>query len=445
MMMGGMFPVTIGVDWAQDSVQVCVLEVETQEEWQAEFDCDGEGLDELVEWLPRTTGRGLPEMGVAIERPEGPVVEHLRSRGLAVHHMKPTQAHALRRAIDDSGSKDDVRDARMLARGMERHPEAVRLVEEPDGTWVKLRHLDRMLASVKRDEVRLGQAIQAILRRYFPEPLGLLGGQSVSAGWFLELLKWVPTPARAGKVRVSTLEEKVVKGHGVRRFDGAKLKAALTRRPLRVSAAVVEASASELEFEVSRLKDLLGRKTKLKSKRDVLVAEVAAAEDRRRAEARRRDEARRRAEARRRDEARRHVEPEPGLLEVLVSMPGIGPEVVATMLAEGGEVFVRGEYRKVRQLAGTAPVTVSSGRSKVVQRRRARNSRLATAVFQAARVHAQADAGGRAYYKRLRKRGSERGTAIRKVGDRLLRGLMAMVRTRTRYDGSRWAPESRSA
>ena len=75
-----------------------------------------------------------------------------------------------------------------------------------------------------------------------------------------------------------------------------------------------------------------------------------------------------------------------------------------------------------------------------MRQRRARNVRSATAVFQAARVHAQRDPGGRAYCRRLPGSGNRRGTAQRKVGDRMLRILMAMVRTRTMSDGGRWSP-----
>ncbi len=425
-MMGPMFPVAVGVDWAQDSVQVCALEAGTGKEWQREFPTTGTGLCGMTGWLEETTGRELGEMGVAIERPEGPVVEHLRNSGLAVHHLKASQVRAMRMAFDASQAKDDRRDARWLAMVLERHPQTVRLVEAPNPLWVRLRRASRKMGRLKKLEQQFMLAIQDALRGYFPELLGLLGGQPMSAPWFLDLVLRVETPKKAKKVWTSTLED-VVRRHGLRRFDAASLKAALTVPPLMVSAAEVRGLVEDLRIEVGMLKDLLKRKARLKAERDALVVDLVSAADRARAE------------------AGKSAEGDVPLFEVFNSMTGMGPEVLATMLAEGGEAFLRGEYRKVRQLAGVAPVTVSSGKKKVVRRRRARNPRLATAVFQAARVHAQADAGGRAYYERLRRSGSDRGTAVRKVGDRMLRVLMAMVRDRTRYDESRWAPEEATA
>ena len=419
-MTGAMFPVAIGVDWARETVQVCVREVATREEWQREFACVGEGLHELVEWLPEVTGHDLSEMGVVIERPEGLVVEHLLTSGLAVYHLKAAQAKAMRTVSDVSGAKDDERDARCLADALEMSARVLRRVEAPSASLLKVRALDRYLATVKDDGVRLAQTIREHLGRFFPELLQVLGRQPVSAAWFLDLLSLVPTPDRGEKVRVSTLEKRV-REHRLKRFDGAQLKAALSLKPALAFAGTVTASALVVKAAARRLKDLLRQKAELTAKRDDLVAEVAAEADRGRAEA--------------------GEDEEPGLLEVMNSMPGIGREVLATLLAEGGEVFLRGEYRKLRQLAGVAPVTLSSGRTKRVRRRWARNGRLATAVFQAARVHAQRDPGGRAYYRKLMERGNGRGTAVRKVGDRMLRVLMAMVRDRTRYDGSRWAPE----
>ncbi len=425
-MMGPMFPVAVGVDWARETVQVCVREFATRKEWQREFACVGEGLHELVEWLPEVTGRELSEMGVVIERPEGLVVEHLLSSGLAVHHLKASQAKAMRAVSDASGAKDDERDARSLANALEMSVRVLRRVEAPPESLLKVRALDRYLTTLKGEAVRMAQTIREHLGRFYPELLQVLGSQPVSAAWFLDLLTLVPTPDRGERVRVSTLEQRVRK-HRLKRFDGAKLKAALSLKPALAFAGTVAASALVVKTEARRLKDLLRQKAELTAQRDDLVTELAADADRRRAEA---------GEA---------AEAEPGLLEVVNSMPGIGREVLATLLAEGGEVFLRGEYRKLRQLAGVAPVTLSSGRTKRVRQRWARNGRLATAVFQAARVHAQRDPGGRAYYRKLMERGDRRGTAVRKVGDRMLRVLMAMVRDRTRYDGSRWAPEEAAA
>ena len=238
MTMGREFQVAVGVDWAQDSVQVCALEAGTGKEWQREFPTTGSGLYGMTGWLEETTGRELREMGVAIERPEGPVVEHLRNSGLAVHHLKASQVRAMRMAFDASQAKDDRRDARWLAMVLEGHPQTVRLVKAPNPLWVRLRRASRKMGRLKKLELQCVQAIQDALRGYFPELLGLLGGQPMSAPWFLDLVLRVETPKKAKKVWTSTLED-VVRRHGLRRFDAASLKAALTVPPLMVSAAEV--------------------------------------------------------------------------------------------------------------------------------------------------------------------------------------------------------------
>ena len=69
--------------------------------------------------------------------------------------------------------------------------------------------------------------------------------------------------------------------------------------------------------------------------------------------------------------------------------------------------------------------------------RRGCNPRLRHALYHMARVAMQCDAHLNSVYAALRAKGQRHSQALRNIGGRLLRILMAMLRHRTCYDASR--------
>lgn len=85
-------------------------------------------------------------------------------------------------------------------------------------------------------------------------------------------------------------------------------------------------------------------------------------------------------------------DPKPGQAEehpdaaILRSLPGVGPVVLSTLLAEADDPLRRRDYHALRCLCGVAPVTRRSGRTLVVTRRLAVQNRLRTATSHWARI-----------------------------------------------------------
>ena len=124
-------------------------------------------------------------------------------------------------------------------------------------------------------------------------------------------------------------------------------------------------------------------------------------------------------------------------VQILRSLPGVGRVVAATMLAEASQPLAERNYHALRAHAGVAPVTKQSGKRAQVVMRRACDPRLRNAVYHWARVSTQVDAHSRAQYAALRERGHTHGRALRSVADRLLRVLVAMLKSATLYDPNR--------
>ncbi len=127
-------------------------------------------------------------------------------------------------------------------------------------------------------------------------------------------------------------------------------------------------------------------------------------------------------------------EEKPGDIEVLRSIPGVGRVTLSTFLAEAWDLIRRRDYRALRCLVGTAPVTKQSGKSRYVMRRRTASRRLAEALYHWAGVAVLQDPVSKARYASLRIRGLRHSRTLRTVGDRLLRVACALFEKGELFD-----------
>jgi transposase len=100
----------------------------------------------------------------------------------------------------------------------------------------------------------------------------------------------------------------------------------------------------------------------------------------------------------------------------------------------------RNYYHLLRALAGVAPVTRQSGKTRLVSMRRACNGRLREALFHAANTHRCYDPRARLAYLRLRQSGKSHARALRGVADPLLALLCRLLTNQTEYDPLRCVP-----
>ena len=75
----------------------------------------------------------------------------------------------------------------------------------------------------------------------------------LAAEWFLALWHQAPTPAKARKLRESTLA-KLLKQHRIRRLDAAAVAAILHEKPLTVAPGVTEAASAHIRLLIKRLR-----------------------------------------------------------------------------------------------------------------------------------------------------------------------------------------------
>lgn len=403
-----------GVDWASEKHQACLLDGGGQVIGQREFAHSGTGLGELCQWLLATSGAAADEIAVAIEVPYGPVVDALLERGFQVHAINPKQLDRFRDRFTVAGAKDDRRDAHVLGDAVRTDRHSLRPLRVEDPVVIELREWSRIADELQQERTRLANRIREQLWRYHPQVLELT--DDLAAHWLLELWSLVPTPARAARVRESSIA-RVLKAHRVRTLDAAEALRRLRQKPLIVAGGVTEAATAHIRTLAARVRLVNDQLKEAHRRLDELCQKVDNA-----------------------DAERTPGQPrEQRDVAILRSMPGIGRINLATLLAEATEPLRLRDYHALRTLSGVAPVTRRSGKRQIVVRRLACHGRLRNALYNWARVAIQHDQTSRRRYAELRKRGHSHGRALRSVGDRLLAVACTLLTRHTPFD-PQWQP-----
>ena len=235
---------------------------------------------------------------------------------------------------------------------------------------------------------------------------------SADEPWLWALLELAPSPARACRLQHKTIE-RLLRQHRIRRFNAQDVLAALRAPALHVAPEVVEAATEHIALLLPRLRLVHTQRQRCGMRLDALLDKLAVVED---------DEG----------QPREHRD-----VEILRSLPGVGRVVAATVLAEASGPLAERDYQALRAHAGIAPVTKQSGKRRTVVMRYACNGRMRNALYHWARVAATCDPASKTYYAALRQRGHSYARALRSVADRLLRILIAMLKSDSLFDSTR--------
>ena len=179
-----------GVDWASEKHDVMVCDEVGGELLAATFAHDEAGLRALCRALVR-----LKVELVAIERPDGLLVERLLDAGLQVLALHPNQVAAARARFRVSGGKSDRFDAFVICELARTDHHRFRVLE-PDSDQTKaLRALTRAREDLVQTKVALGNQLRAELERFWPGPVGLF--TKLDSPVSLAFLERYPSPADA--------------------------------------------------------------------------------------------------------------------------------------------------------------------------------------------------------------------------------------------------------
>src|SRR5262249_1974331 len=397
----------VGIDWGSQQHQVCVLDRDRRRVGERAVPHDGASLARLADWL-WTMSVGQPQrVAVAIEVPRGAIVEGLLERGFHVFAINPKQLDRFRDRHSVAGAKDDRRDAFVLADSVRTDQPSFRRLHLDDPQLLVLRELSRAEETLLEDFRRSANRLRDQLHRFYPQMLQLCS--AADEPWLWDVLDLAPTPAQAALLSEEEVR-RVLKTYRMRRVKAPEVLTCIQAPALPVAPGATEAAQTHCGFLLPCLRVLAEPWQACSQQVSALLHTLAQ-------------------------------EPGEGAglsdVALVQSLPGVGRKITAWLFAEAARPLAQRDLQVVRTHGGVAPVTKQSGKRRQVVMRRGCNPRLRHALYHMARVAMQRDAHFSQVYAALRATGHRHGQALRTLGDRLLRILMAMLRDRICYDVSR--------
>lgn len=179
-----------GVDWATDKHDVLVEDERGEDLAAATFAHDENSRRGLCRLLVR-----LKVKLVAIERPDGLLVERLLDAGLRVLALHPNQVAAARARFPVSGGNSDRFDAFVICELARTDHHRFRVLEPDRDETKALKALTRAREDLVHARVGLGNQLRAELERFWPGPIGLF--TELDSPISLTFLARYPSPADA--------------------------------------------------------------------------------------------------------------------------------------------------------------------------------------------------------------------------------------------------------
>lgn len=187
----------VGIDWAQNSHQICAVDSEGVVKASFQIEHSHDGLQMLITKLTEMVQGDLSQIGCALETSRGLLVNALLAAGLSVYPVNPREVDNRRKT---SGAKTDKIDAKILAKILRSDFQDMQRLEPDNDTITELRQLTRDQNRMIQTHTALVLQLRECLREYFPAILELF--PDLSSEVPMMLLMAVPTLEEARQCEV---------------------------------------------------------------------------------------------------------------------------------------------------------------------------------------------------------------------------------------------------
>jgi transposase len=351
-------------------------------------------------WLAKLRERfGGHPIAVAIEQSRGALIHALLSYDfLVLFPIHPTTVARFREAFKFSGAKSDPLDTDQILEILTKHLDLLKPLR-PDTEQTRL--LARLVEDRRKTvDLRTShiQALQASLKEYFPQALDLLSG-NVSSRLARDFLKKWPNFPAFQQAKPSTVK-RFFYGHNVRSPEVIEnvLQLALKSQALTTDAAIVESGArlSQMHAEVIQVLNPIIEQYEQK------IEQVF----------------------------HNHSE-----AKLFAHLPGAGPALAPRLLVAFGTDRSRYQAaQNVQSFSGIAPVTKSSGKTRVVYARCACPKFVRQSFHEFARLSVAKSQWARNYVDYYTDKGKKYHTIIRALAFKWIRILFRCWQNHTAYD-----------
>ncbi|ORW07641.1 MULTISPECIES: IS110 family transposase [Mycobacterium] len=386
----------VGIDWAAKVHAVCVLNAAGRKVAAFSIEHTAAGFAKLAARLA-----GLAEdpqaVPIAIERPDGRLIDALLEAGHPVVPVKPNAIKAWRDGEVLSGAKSDPGDAEVIAEYLRLRAHKLRPAVPYSDDTKALRTLTRTRGEMVEARVAATNQLAALLDACWPGAKEVFA--DVASPIALAFLTRYPTPAAAASLGVKRMAAFCAK-HG---YCGRRSPEALLDRLRSAPAGIISPAQTEAlrDAVIAHVGVLAALNTALKD----LDRSVAA-----------------------------HLADHPDGT-IFASFPRAGTINAAQILAEWGDA--RDAYtgpEAVAALAGLVPVTKKSGKHSAVHFRWACNKRLRVAITTFADNSRHENPWAADIYRRARASGKDHPHAVRILARAWVRVIWRCWQTGIPYD-----------
>lgn len=380
-----------GVDWATDTNEQCIVDAAGAVVLRANTSHDAAGIRRLIDGFTR---HGVQR--VAIERPDGPVVDALLTAGIEVVIITPRQVKHLRARYGAAGNKDDRFDAYVLADVLRTDGHRLTALRPDSAQTLALRSAVRARTDLVEARVALCNQLRAHLRVIFPAAVGLFA--DLDSPISLTFLTRFPSVDKAAWLSHKRLAAWLAANGYCGRKPTRLLLDHLQAGPDGLTGDPAAAAAHTTLAYVTALKGI-------REQISVLDAQI-------------------------REQLALHPD-----AHIFTSLPRSGQVRAAKLLVEIGDA--RGRFpteASLAALAGAAPSTRQSGRHHVVTFRWACDKKLRDAVIDFAADSRRASPWAAAIYDRHTAAGKTHQHATRILARAWLRVIWRCWQDHTAYD-----------
>jgi transposase len=402
--------ITCGIDWAEDHHDVALVDQAGKLVAKRRIHDDADGYRQLLDLLAEAGDTSEAPIPVAVETARGLLFACLRTTGRRVYSINPMAVARYRERHRAARAKSDHADAMTLANILRTDADVHRALPADSELVQAIAVLARAQQDAVWNRSQLINKLRSHLKQYFPAALVAfhVRGVGLDSREARAVLAVAPDPASAARLTRARLRAALKKSGRQRYIEDwvERLRTVFT---------------GDYLHQLPLVERAMGRQT------IALVGQLDAT-------CRAADDL---------AEATAGTFAEHPDAEILNSFPGIGPLTGARVLAEIGDDRSRfADAGALKAYAGSAPITIASGKSHIVRHRRVKNQRLAAAGYvwifgalPAPQVKAE--------YDRRRGRGDRHTAAMRNVFNRFLGCLYHCLQTGRKFDpGKAFPPAS---
>ena len=365
-----------GVDWASEEHACCVVDGDGRIVEGRRYRHDERGITALC--------RRLLDLGVelvALERPDGLLIERLLDAGLQVIAIHPNRVAAMRPRFSASGGKSDGFDSFVLAELARTDSHRYRILVADCDQTKALRALTRAREDLVKTRVGLANELRAQLECFWPAVIGVFA--DIDSPIALAFIKRYPSPADARGLG----EQRLARFLARHAYSGRRTPAELLSRLK--GAADGRAAALETEARRQIVLALISALEPIVARIGELTSEIRGA---------------------------LHDHADGDTFRSLFKDPN-SVITAATMLAEMGDCRARyPTYKALSADGGQSPVAVESGKSKRARFRWACDHRLRDAIATLADSSRHHNPWAKDIYQRAIARGATHPHPIRILG-----------------------------